>query len=94
MYEDDAGPDVYAGMDVEPANAPLLPMPTAVPPPPLGSCEQRREWQGHEAWGWRHRKCARTPHTPANPPPAPSGAARAARPRAVRDHLVDVGVVG
>ena len=41
MYEDDAGPDVYAGMDVDPANAPLLPMPTAVPPPPLGSCEQR-----------------------------------------------------
>ena len=28
-------------MDVDPANAPLLPMPTAVPPPPLGSCEQR-----------------------------------------------------
>ena len=41
MYEDDAGPDVYAGMDLDPANAPLLPMPTAVPPPPLGSCEQR-----------------------------------------------------
>ena len=41
MYEDDAGPDVYASMDVDPANAPLLPMPTAVPPPPLGSCEQR-----------------------------------------------------
>ena len=36
MYEDDAGPDVYAGMDVDPANAPLLPMPTAVPPPPPG----------------------------------------------------------
>ena len=41
MHEDDAEPDVYAGMDVDPANAPLLPMPTAVPPPPLGSCEQR-----------------------------------------------------
>ena len=41
MYEDDAGPDVYTGMVVDPANAPLLPMPTAVPPPPLGSCEQR-----------------------------------------------------
>ena len=41
MYEDDAGPVVYAGMDVNPASAPLLPMPTAVPPPPLGSCEQR-----------------------------------------------------
>ena len=41
MYEDDAGPDVYGGMDVDPANAPLLPMPTAVPPPPLGSCDQR-----------------------------------------------------
>ena len=41
MYEDDAGPDVYVGMNMDPANAPLLPMPTAVPPPPLGSCEQR-----------------------------------------------------
>ena len=41
VYEDDAGPDVYAGMDGDPANAPLLPMPTAVPPPPLGSCEER-----------------------------------------------------
>ena len=41
MYEDDTGPDVYIGMDTDPANAPLLPMPTAVPPPPLGSCEQR-----------------------------------------------------
>ena len=41
MYEDDAGPDVYAGMAVDQANAPVLPMPTAVPPPPLGSCEQR-----------------------------------------------------
>ena len=41
MYEDDAGPDVYAGMDVDPAIAPLLPMPTAVPPPPLGTCEER-----------------------------------------------------
>ena len=40
MYEDDAGPGVYAGMDVDPANAPLLPMPTAVPPPLLGSFEQ------------------------------------------------------
>ena len=34
MYEEDAGPEVYAGMDVDPANAPLRPMPTAVPPPP------------------------------------------------------------
>ena len=41
MYEDDAVPAVYAGMDADPANAPLLPMPTAVPLPPLGSCEQR-----------------------------------------------------
>ena len=41
MYEDDAGPDVYACMDEDPANAPLGPMPVAVPPPPLGSCEQR-----------------------------------------------------
>ena len=41
MYEDDTGPDVYVGMDTGPANAPLLPMPTAVPPPALGSREQR-----------------------------------------------------
>ena len=55
MYEDDAGPDVYAGMDVDPANAPLLPMPTAVPPPPLGSCEQRH-CRFHAAEGaHRHR---------------------------------------
>ena len=55
MYEDDAGPDVYAGMAVDPANAPLLPMPTAVPPPPLGSCEQRH-CRFHAAEGaHRHR---------------------------------------
>ena len=55
MYEDDAGPDVYAGMDVDPANAPLRPMPTAVPPPPLGSCE-RRQCRFHAAEGaHRHR---------------------------------------
>ena len=28
-------------MDVDPANALLRPMPTAVPPPPLGGSEQR-----------------------------------------------------
>ena len=55
MYEDDAGPDVYAGMDVDPANAPLLPMPTAVPPPPMGSSEQRH-CRFHAAEGaHRHR---------------------------------------
>ena len=55
MYEDDAGPDVYAGMDVDPANAPLRPMPTAVPPPPLGPCE-RRQCRYHAAEGaHRHR---------------------------------------
>ena len=55
MYEDDAGPDVYAGMDEDPANAPLRPMPTAVPPPPLGSCE-RRNCRYHAAEGaHRHR---------------------------------------
>ena len=41
MYEDNAGPDVYTGMDVDPANAPLRPMLTAVPLPALRSCEQR-----------------------------------------------------
>ena len=41
MYEDDAEPDVYVGMDVDQAHVPLLPMTTAVPPPPLRSCEQR-----------------------------------------------------
>ena len=55
---------------------------------------KRREWQGHEAWGRRHRKRTRRPNPLANPPPAPSGAARAASPRAVRDHLVDVGIDG
>ena len=55
MYKDDAGPDVYAGMDVDLANAPLRPMPTAVPPPPLGSCEQRH-CRYHAAEGaHRHR---------------------------------------
>ena len=55
MYEDDAGPDVYGGMNVDPANAPLRPMPTAVPPPSLGSCE-RRDCRYHAAEGaHRHR---------------------------------------
>ena len=55
MFEDDAGPDVYAGMDEDPANEPLRPMPTAVPPPPLGSCE-RRHCRYHAAEGaHRHR---------------------------------------
>ena len=55
MFEDDAGPDVYAGMDEDPANAPLQPMPTAVPPPPLGSCE-RRQCRYHAAEvAHRHR---------------------------------------
>ena len=40
MYEDDAEPDICIGMDVDAAETPLLPMPTAVPPPPLRSCEQ------------------------------------------------------
>ena len=50
MYEDDTGPDVSSGMDVDPADAPLRPMPTAVPPPPLGSCE-RRHCRYHVAEG-------------------------------------------
>ena len=55
MFEDDAGPNVYAGMDEDPANAPQRPMPTAVPPPPLGSCE-RRHCRYHAAEGaQRHR---------------------------------------
>ena len=55
MYEDNAGPDVYAGMDEDPANAPLRPMPAAVPPPPLGSSE-RRHCRYHAAEGaHRHR---------------------------------------
>ena len=41
MYEDDAGSDVYVGLDADPANAVLLPTPTAVQPPALRSCEQR-----------------------------------------------------
>ena len=55
MYEDDAGPDVYAGLDVDLANAPLLPMPTAVPPPPPGSCEQRHCRFHAAAGAHRHR---------------------------------------
>ena len=55
VFEDDAGPDVYAGMDEDPANEPLRPMPTAVPPPPLGSFE-RRHCRYHAAKGaHRHR---------------------------------------
>ena len=55
MYEEDAGPDVYAGMDEDPTNAPLRPMLTAVPPHPLGSCE-RRHCRYHAAEGaHRHR---------------------------------------
>ena len=55
MFEDDAGPDVYAGMDEDPANEPLRPMPIAVPTPPLGSCE-RRHCRYHAAEGaHRHR---------------------------------------
>ena len=41
LFEDDAGPDAYVGMDVDPSNVPLLPLPTTVPPPPLRGCEQR-----------------------------------------------------
>ena len=55
MYENDAGPDVSASMDVDPAHAPLRPIPTAVPPPFLGSCE-RRHCRYHAAEGaHRHR---------------------------------------
>ena len=55
MYQDDARPDVYAGMDVDPANAPLRPMPTAVPPPPMGSCEQRHCTYHAAEGAHRHR---------------------------------------
>ena len=33
LYEDDTRPNVYHGMDTDPAYAPLSSMPTAVPPP-------------------------------------------------------------
>ena len=49
LFRDDARPDVCIGMDVDP-NAPLLPMPTAVPPPPLGGYEQRH-YRFHAAEG-------------------------------------------
>ena len=55
MYEDDAKPDVHAGMDVDQTNAPLLPMPTAVLHPPMESCEQRH-CRCHAAEG-AHRHC-------------------------------------
>ena len=42
MYKDVIVPDIYVVMDTDPANATLLPMPTALPPPPLGSCERRQ----------------------------------------------------
>ena len=59
VYKDDAEPDVYIGMDVELANAPLMPMPTAVPPPPLRSCEQRH-CRFHAAEDvHQHRRAAR-----------------------------------
>ena len=41
MYEDDTGHDVHVGMDTDPANALMLPMPTAVPPSPLWGRERR-----------------------------------------------------
>ena len=50
LFEDDTGPDVYVGMDTDPTNAPLLPMPTTVPSPPLESCE-RRHCRYHAAEG-------------------------------------------
>ena len=34
LFEDDLGPNIYVGMDTDPANAPLLPVPTAVTPFP------------------------------------------------------------
>ena len=55
LFEDDVGSDIYVGMDTDPTNAPLLPMPTAVPPPPLGSCE-RRHYRFHVAEGV-HEHC-------------------------------------
>ena len=51
MYEDDAESDVYVGIDVHLANAPLLPMPTAVAPPLLGNCEQRHCTHLHHLTG-------------------------------------------
>ena len=53
---------------------------------------KRREGQGPEAWGRRHRKRTRR-RIPRPPRWSYWGAARAARPRAARD-LVDIGVVG
>ena len=41
LLEDDPGPGVYAGMDTDAENMPLLPIPHAVSPPPIGSCERR-----------------------------------------------------
>ena len=55
MHEDDTGPEIYVGMDTDPANAPLLPMPTAAPPPHQGSCERRR-CRFNEAEGIREHR--------------------------------------
>ena len=54
MYEDDIGSNVYVSMDTDPANAPLLPMPTAVPPPPWGV------WNGSTARSSRPRMSGST----------------------------------
>ena len=55
LYKDDTGPDVYVGMDKGSANTPVLPMPTAVPPSHLGSCE-RRHCRFHAAEGVQERR--------------------------------------
>ena len=50
LFKDDPRPDVYVGMGTDPANAPVLPTPTAVALPALGSCE-RRHCRFHAAKG-------------------------------------------
>ena len=42
LFNNVAAPDEYAGMEVDLTNAPLPPLPTAVPPPPPGGCQQRQ----------------------------------------------------
>ena len=67
LYHDNIGPHVYVGMDTEPANAPLLPMPTAVRSPPLGSCE-RRHCRIHAAEGIHEHRISGSGQHAATPP--------------------------
>ena len=88
MYEDDAEPDVYVGMDLDPANAPVLPMPTKVPPPRRTAQRVGRPESGTTAgppphpslgsimaWGARHCATSATSASVSSPSSAVGSAA-------------------